>query len=63
MSGQKVNLTPVQFSTDEQVGGPSKRCLDFVFGRIAQLLHLVETATADDADCRRVVVGLRHAEI
>src|ERR1700756_4377045 len=50
MSGQKVNLTPAYFSTDECVRRRSKRCIDLEVRRVAQLLHLVQTAATDDAD-------------
>src|SRR6185369_1397537 len=38
----------------------SKRCVDFVFGRIAQLLHLVETAATDNANRRNVFIHARR---
>src|SRR6266550_3349437 len=60
VSGQKVNLTPGQFSTNEYVRRRSKRCVDFVFSRIAQLLHLVETAATDDTDRRNVFIHARR---
>jgi hypothetical protein len=60
MSGQKVNLPPAQFSTDENVRWGSKRRVDCVFGRVTQLLHLVETAATDDPDRRNVFIHARR---
>ena len=55
VSRQKINLPPVHFAADKRVRRLPERGVDIVFGRIAQLLHLIEAAATDDPDCWNVI--------
>src|SRR6266487_4951277 len=58
MPWQKINLPATHLAADQRVRWRSKRRVYFVFGRIAQLFHLIQTAPADDPDRWRLVVHL-----
>src|SRR5260370_5309910 len=50
VSRQKINLASANFSADQRVRRRSKRRVDLMLGRIEQLLHLIYSAAANDAD-------------
>src|SRR5437660_5174104 len=56
---QKINLPAAHFAANERVRWRPKRSIDLMLGRIAQLVHLIQTAAANDADCRNFVAHLR----
>ena len=51
---KKINLPAVQSSPDDCVGRLAERRLDAMLDRILQSLDLVEPASANDPDSRRV---------
>src|SRR6266550_8435668 len=53
---QKINLPAAHLAANERVRRRTKRSTDFAFRRITQLFHLIQTATANDADGWGIVV-------
>ena len=49
---QKINLPAADLAADERVRWRPKRSIDYAFCRIAQLVHLIQTASANNTDCR-----------
>jgi hypothetical protein len=63
MSRQEVNLAAANLPANERVRrGPEWR-VDIVFGGITQFFYLIETAAANDSNCRRFILLLGHAAI
>src|ERR1700720_1496803 len=59
VSRQKINLASANFSSDERVGRRSKWRVDLMVGRIEQLLHLIQSAAANDADRWKFILHSR----
>jgi hypothetical protein len=51
VSGQEENLPAADRAANQRVRWRAKRGIDFMLGRIAQLLHLIKTASPDNAYC------------
>ena len=65
MSRQKINLPAMHFPADERIGRRTERRLDPLLGRIFDPFHLIQSASADDADrwfvvCHGVHLRIRH---
>ncbi len=54
--GQEINLPSMHLPSDDRIGGIAKRCFDALLGRVFHPLHLIEAASADDANCRCISI-------
>jgi hypothetical protein len=60
---QKINLTSANLSANERVRRWPEWRIDVEFAGVTQFFYLIETAAANDSNCRRFILFLGHAAI